>query len=151
MPIPVSSVQGGCDSIVGDLVQGGALLSSVVSPAVGGIQGGVGYVPPTANVVTQITNKSTGVTLNAYSGTITMNNASLANATAVAFTLTNSAIGASDVVVCSLKSGNTASSYQVTVDATALGSCKFNVYNFTGGSLGEAIVINFAVIKGSFV
>jgi hypothetical protein len=151
MPIPTNPLQGTAYSQPNDVVQGGSLLSSVVSPLVGGIQGGVGYVPPSANTVTQLTNKSTGVTLNAYSGTITMNNASLANATAVAFTLTNSAIGASDVVVCALKSGNTASSYILTVDATALGSCKFNLYNFTGGSLSEAVVFNFAVIKGSFV
>ena len=55
--------------------------------------------PTTGGTVTQATNKGTGVTLNTQSGQITMNNAALADAAEVSFTVTNSKIAATDVVV----------------------------------------------------
>jgi len=76
-----------------------------------------------------------------------MNNASLATATTVAFTLTNSTIAANDVVVISEKSGGTSGAYSIHVGAVAAGSCSIEVRNQSGGSLGEAVVLNFAVIK----
>ena len=110
---------------------------------------GLGYGVGTGGSVTQATSKSTGVTLNKAAGQITMNNAALAATTSVAFTLTNSAIGANDTVVVSLASGNTANSYTVSVDAVAAGSCSISLRNYSAGSLGEAVVLNFAVIKGA--
>ena len=53
--------------------------------------------PTTGGTVTQATNKGTGVTLNTQSGQITMNNAALADAAEVSFTVTNSKIAATDV------------------------------------------------------
>lgn len=97
--------------------------------------------------VTQGTSKSTGVTLNRVVGQITMHNAALASSTSVGFTLTNSVIDADDVVFVCIGSGATAASYQVCVDAVAAGSCKFHLRNTSGGSLGEAVVLNFGVIK----
>ena len=108
---------------------------------------GVGYGTGAGGAVTQATNKSTGVTLNTLSGAITMNNASLANATAVGFTVTNNLVAATDVISISIKSGATANSYLVNVDAVADGSFHVLLYNLTGGSLGEAVVLNFAVVK----
>ncbi len=101
----------------------------------------------TGGAVTQATSKATGVTLNRRAGSITMHNAALAAAAEVGFTVTNSEVAASDVVVASIASGATAASYTVTVDAVAAGSFAVTVGNHSAGSLGEAIVINFAVIK----
>lgn len=109
--------------------------------------GGLGYGTGSGGAVTQATSKSTGVTLNKSNGAITMNAASLAATTSVSFTLTNSIIAATDVVVPSIKSGATAASYLVQVDATAAGSCVITLRNYTGGALAEAVVINFVVIK----
>jgi hypothetical protein len=95
---------------------------------------------------TQTTNKSTGVTLNAPCGAITMNGAALAADTTVSFTLTNSSIEATDLLVLNHVSGGTAGSYLLNAQAAA-GSASINVRNITGGSLSEAIVIGFAVIK----
>ena len=120
--------------------QGGSIR--VIGPL-----GAVGYGTGAGGSVTQATNKSTGVTLNAPCGKITMNAASLANATAVGFTFTNSVIAATDTVVVSIGAGGTVNSYTCTVDTVAAGSCHVSLYNFTGGSLAEAVVINFAVIK----
>lgn len=110
---------------------------------------GIGYRTGAGGTVTQATSKSTGVTLNKPSGQITMHNASLASATAVGFTLTNSCIAAADVVHVSIKSGATADCYAVTVDAVAAGSCRISLHNVSGGSLGEAVVLNFAIIKAA--
>lgn len=99
--------------------------------------------------VTQATNKSTGVTLSTESGQITMNNAALGDDTTVEFTVTNTKVGAQDVVLAALASGNTAGAYTLTVDAVAAGSFKLSLRNHSGGSLGEAVVINFVVIGGS--
>lgn len=109
--------------------------------------GGIGYGTGAGGAVTQITSKSTGVTLNALSGTITMNNANVAATTSVAFTLTNTYIAATDVVIVNFKSGNTANSYFVMVDAVAAGSCSISLRNYTAGGLAEAVVLSFAVIK----
>jgi hypothetical protein len=104
-----------------------------------------GYVSGTGTV-TQATNKATGVTLNSPSGQITLNSAALAADTTVSFTLTNSSITANDVLILNHLSGGTAGSYLLNAQAAA-GSASINVRNITAGSLSEAIVIGFAVIK----
>jgi len=96
--------------------------------------------------VTQATNKSTGVTLNAPCGRITMNGAALAATTIVSFTLTNSSIAATDLLVLNHVSGGTVGAYVLNAQAAA-GSAVINVTNVTAGSLSEAVVIGFAIIK----
>jgi hypothetical protein len=109
---------------------------------------GIGYATGAGGTVTQATSKSTGVTLDKICGTITMNNAQLNRDTAVSFTLTNSTIAATDVVVVNIKSGATANAYNVGVTAVAAGSCRIQLHNLLGGTdLSEAVVLSFAVIK----
>lgn len=105
-----------------------------------------GYITGEGGAVTQATSKSTGVTLNTKCGQVTMNAAALAADTTVSFTLTNSTIAATDVLVLNHVSGGTAGSYLLNAQAAA-GSASINVRNVTSGSLSEAIVIGFAVIK----
>ena len=105
-----------------------------------------GYITGEGGAVTQTTSKSTGVTLNTKCGQVTMNAAALAADTTVSFTLTNSTIAATDVLVLNHVSGGTAGSYLLNAQAAA-GSASINVRNITSGSLSEAIVIGFAVIK----
>lgn len=97
--------------------------------------------------VTQATNKSTGVTLNKQYGQITMNNAALAAAAEVAFTLTNSTISSTDLVLVNIQSVGTAGAYFVAVGAVSNGSCSITIGNVSAGSLSQAIVLNFVVIK----
>jgi len=106
----------------------------------------IGYSAAAQGAVTQLTSKSTGVTLNKSAGQITMNNAELANATNVTFTLTNSTISAKDVVILSVSSGATAGAYNCWISGKATGSCTITLRNLSGGALSEAVVINFAVI-----
>ena len=98
--------------------------------------------------VTQATNKGTAVTLNKVAGVVTMNNAALAAAAEVSFTVTNSECTASDVVIVNHASAGTAGSYLVQANTIAAGSFKVTVSNVSGGSLSEAIVLNYKIIKG---
>jgi hypothetical protein len=110
--------------------------------------GGVGYATGAGGAETQLTSKSTTVVLDKICGTITMHNATLAHQTPVAFTLTNSAIEATDVVAVCVKSGGTAGAYLVSAGAVAAGSCSITLFNCqTSGNLSEAVVLQFAVIK----
>tara|TARA_A100001201_G_scaffold9714_1_gene14156 strand:- start:267 stop:686 length:420 start_codon:yes stop_codon:yes gene_type:complete len=105
-----------------------------------------GYVTGDGGAVTQSTSKSTGVTLSKKCGQITLNGAALAADTTVSFTLTNTTVAATDIIVLNHVSGGTAGSYLLNAQAGA-GSASINVRNITSGSLSEAIVIGFAVIK----
>ena len=109
----------------------------------------LGYSSGAQGAVTQATSKSTGVTLNKSLGRITMNAASLAAGTTVTFTLTNSKISASDVVVVSVSGGGTAGAYWPFVSSQASGSAVIGLYNNTAGALAEAVIINFAIIHGA--
>lgn len=107
---------------------------------------GLGYATGAGGTVVQATNKSTGVTLNKVTGEITMNGAALAADTTVSFTLTNSAIAAGDDVMVHHVSGGTVGSYTATALAAG-GSATVTVRNITTGSLSEAIVLKYTVIK----
>jgi hypothetical protein len=108
--------------------------------------GKLGYTTGSGGAVTQATSKSTGVTLNKTNGQITLNNAALAGDTTVSFTLSNTFIAAGDVLVLNHISAGTAGSYLLNAQSAA-GSASINVRNITTGSLSEAIVIAYAVIK----
>ena len=108
--------------------------------------GELGYTAEASGTVTQLTSKSTGVTLNKSAGQITLNNAELANITNVSFTLTNSTISAKDVVILSVASGATAGAYNCWISSKTSGSCVITIRNFSGGALSEAFVLNFVVI-----
>jgi predicted ThiF/HesA family dinucleotide-utilizing enzyme len=107
----------------------------------------IGYSAAAQGTVTQETSKSTAVTLNKSAGRITMNNASLATATNATFTLNNSLLSANDTVILTISGGQaTPGSYNVFANALATGSVSISLRNISGGSLSEAVIINFAVI-----
>jgi len=107
----------------------------------------IGYTAAAQGTVTQATSKSTAVTLNKPAGVITMNNASLATATNATFTLNNSFISANDTVILTISGGQaTAGSYNVFANGLAAGSVSISLRNISGGTLSEAVVINFAII-----
>lgn len=106
--------------------------------------------------VTQLTNRTTGVTFDTTTnrgklcGTITTNNASLGAELAAEFTVTNKAVGINDVVVISQQSGTNGGNTDVYVSTVAEGSFKIKVANnnaAAGTAETGAIIINFAVIK----
>lgn len=109
----------------------------------------LGYTTDAQGTVTQATSKSTGVTLNKSAGQITLNNAALASVTNVTFTLTNSFISANDVLILNVGSGATAGAYNCWVSGLSAGAATITLRNISGGSLSEAVVINFALIHNT--
>jgi len=107
---------------------------------------GLGYGTGAGGTVTQATNKGTAVTLNKPTGQVTTNNAALGSGSTVSFSINNSIITATDVVVVVVSAG---SSYTVQPAFVSGGVFNIRLTNITGGSLSEAVVINFAVIKGA--
>jgi hypothetical protein len=110
----------------------------------------IGYAASAQGTVTQATSKSTAVTLDKSMGRITMNNASLATATNATFTLNNALISANDTVILTISGGQaTAGSYNVFANSLTTGSVSITLRNISGGTLSEAVVINFCVIHGA--
>ena len=106
---------------------------------------GVGY--SSGGAVTQITNRTTGVTLNTLAGAITLISAAgVGIATPASFTVTNSAVAATDTIIVNQKSGTDL--YAIHVTAVAAGSFRITSWT-TGGTTTESPVFNFAVIKGA--
>jgi hypothetical protein len=106
--------------------------------------------------VTQLTSRTTGVTLNTPTGEITLFAAAISGHDADEFTLTNSTIGANDVIMLSVKSGvasGTRRYYQVHAVTVSAGSCVIAVGNLDNASIPaagtESPVIQFVVLKGA--
>ena len=104
---------------------------------------GLGY--SAGGAVTQITSRTTGVTLNALAGAITLVSAA-GSATPASFTVTNSEIAATDTIILNQKSGTDLLELHVT-DVSA-GSFQITFFT-TGGTTTEQPVINFAVVKAA--
>lgn len=115
------------------------------------IGNGLGYGTGAGGTVTQLTSKSTAVTLNKPSGQITMSNAALAAGASVIFYLHNTTIGPSDIVVVKglYIGGVNPQSYQVDTLITQQNDATIMVKNISGSSLSESVVLNFVVIKGA--
>ena len=113
----------------------------------------IGYAASGQGAVTQITSKSTGVTLNKSAGRITMNDAALAGSAAVSFILTNSTISANDTIIVCVSSnttGSAAGAYTTYVSYLAAGSALITLRNLTAStSYSEAVIINFSIIHGA--
>lgn len=108
---------------------------------------GAGYGTGTGagGAITQITGRTTGVTLNTYSGAITLVSAA-GSATPASFTVTNSKVAATDTIILVQKSGTDLLELHVT--AVAAGSFRITFFT-TGGTTTEQPVINFAVVRAA--
>jgi hypothetical protein len=104
---------------------------------------GIGYTAGAGGVVTQITSRTTGVTLNTISGAITLVSAA-GSATYASFTVTNSTVAATDVIIVNQKSGT--DKYETWISNVAAGSFQITFADMSGTTT-EQPVFNFAVIK----
>jgi hypothetical protein len=127
----------------GLLTFGGSVLLSA---------GSFGYATGfgTGNTVTQITSRTTGVTINKVTGKITTDTTSLAAGATAKFTVTNSTVVATDIIILTANTGTTTDQTDIKVQSIAAGSFKIVVANRHASTAETgAIQINFAVIKGS--
>ena len=115
---------------------GGSILSSNATA-------GIGYTTGAGGAVTQSGARTNGVTLNNLCGAITLVSAA-GTTTWQSFTVTNSAVAATDTVIVNQKSGTDL--YEIHV--TAIASSSFRIsFKTTGGTTTEQPVFNFSVIK----
>lgn len=101
----------------------------------------IGYGPSAGGAVTQITSRTTGVTLNKPCGQITLVSAA-GSTTAASFTVTNSFVTATDEISVWQVSGTD----KYTVSVSAVGAGSFEITSATkSGTTTESPVFGFAV------
>ena len=111
--------------------------------------GGIGYTTGAGGAVTQTTSRATGVTINKVTGSITTDATSLAAGDSASFTVSNSAMVATDVPQVAIRSGATNKKTKVNVSAKASGSFEITVHNEDASTAETgAIIIDFVIIKG---
>jgi hypothetical protein len=114
--------------------------------------GGLGYGTGSGGTVTQATSKATAVTLNKPTGQITMNAASLAANAAISFQFNNSLIGVSDTLQLSFKADGVIDYNNYTAQSVinnSAGVAFIVLRNMLGSPQAQAVVLNFAIIKGA--
>jgi len=110
--------------------------------------GKVGYGTGSGGTVTQVTDKTTGVTLNKASGEITMASTTLNGDSTVSFTMTNSVIANTDVMIINQVGGGNIGFYSFNAQCN-LGTANIAVHNMTNTNRSDVIVLRYAVIKGA--
>ncbi|MBN8641277.1 MAG: hypothetical protein J0L86_05625 [Flavobacteriales bacterium] len=144
--IPATDLTGTLPSSVS---LGNAVATSLnATGAITSSSGGIGYTAGNGGVVSQSGSKSTLVELNKLAGNITLNGSILNAGEIVSFTLTNSQIGANDVLFLQHQAVGTFGGYTLN-GRTAAGSAIISIRNNTAASLSEAIVVRFIVIKST--
>lgn len=112
-------------------------------PLLGSDQAAVGYGAGAGDTVTQITDRTTGVTVDALCGSIVL--VSAAGTTSwQSFVVTNNTVVATDTIIVNQKSGSDL--YMIHVTAVSSGSFQIT-FATTSGTTVEQPVFNFAVIK----
>lgn len=103
-----------------------------------------------STTVTQLTNRSTGVTLNSTVGQITTDATSLAAGAEAKFVVTNSYVTSTSVIIINAASGQTADTSVPIVVAVANGSFTIQLTNLNASTADTgAMVINFIVLGGN--
>lgn len=106
---------------------------------------GIGYTTGAGGSVTQLTSRTTAVSINDVSGDITLFSAAGVGSW-TSFTVNNSAIAATDTISLSVKS---ATNTYVLANATAVAAGSFQIsFIAVVGTATDAPVFNFNVIKG---
>ena len=116
-----------------------------------GYRNGDGVLVTTGQTaVTQTSSITTGVTCSAYSGVITTVSQTVATGAEAEFTVTNTLVAATDIVVACIKTHTSAGSFIVATSAVADGSFKLHLTNLHASNAGNnVLVINFIVLKAT--
>ena len=131
----------GCpsDGILGLYGDGGILAKN----------GPLGYGTGAGGTVTQLTSKSTAVTLNKPSGAIITSNSALSAGATTGFNLNNSLITANDTVIVIVGGNGGASAYDVWAHYCIAGVVNISIKNLDSVSRSDNIQISFTIIKGA--
>lgn len=155
MPVSLPSAYQNAPSRLADVTQTMIDLYNVVQQINAGSTStsptsGIGYATGAGGAVTQATSRSTAVTINTVTGTITGNNTSLAAATRASFTVNNSSVALRDTILLSVVSGPTADTSHYFVDGVAAGSFVITAANLNAATADTGTpIINYTVIRGA--
>ncbi len=138
--------------VLGNLTVGGNIIgnTTTTTATIGelSVSGNITFNANINNAVTTGFNKNGGTAVaNGRTGQITSLADAVAKGSAVTFTITNSYINNKDVVIINIASGGSIDAYSVSTTAVNNGNCQVTVTNNGSGSLSQALVFNFAVIK----
>jgi hypothetical protein len=128
-------------TLTGNITGGNLISTGRITSA--NATAGIGYATGAGGTITQGTSRTTSVTINKMSGAITLFSAAGTSAYTT-FTVTNSTVAATDVIIVNQKSGT--DKYQAFVSAVAAGSFAIT-FSDISGTTTEQPVFNFAVIK----
>jgi hypothetical protein len=128
-------------TLTGNITGGNLISTGRITSA--NATAGIGYATGAGGTVTQGTSRTTSVTINKMSGAITLFSAA-GTSGYTTFTVTNSTVAATDVIIVNQKSGT--DKYQAFVSAVAAGSFAIT-FSDISGTTTEQPVFNFAVIK----
>lgn len=120
--------------------------------------GALGYGAGAGGTVTQLTSKSTGVTVNKPSGTIYTHNESLAAGASVSFPFSNNLLDGyffGDTLVVNGAYTKTTINpdgfYRIEASMVGSGGGVIRITNLTGAARAEVLAINFSIVKGARV
>jgi hypothetical protein len=152
MPVTLPNSYTNAPTRLADVTQTMLDLYNVVQQLNGASGSGIGYVTGqgVGGTVSQLTDRSTAVTLNKLSGQITGQGASLAASTSASFTVNNSLVGLNDTIILSVQSGPTANTSVFSVSTVTNGTFVIRAENVSTGTADTgAPILNFNVIKGT--
>lgn len=135
-----------------DVTQTMTDLFNVVQQLNGATGTGIGYATGqgVGGTVTQLTNRSTAVTINKLSGQITGDATSLAAGADATFVVNNSFVNINDTISLSVQSGPTANTSIFTISAVTNGTFSIRIKNVAAATADTgAPILNFNVIKGA--
>lgn len=112
--------------------------------------GGLGYGTGSGGVVTQLTSKTTAVTLNKPSGKIITSSSALGAGETVGFILNNILLTGNDIVKVIVGDAGANGAYQVDCVYCIDGAANITIKNIDSILRIDIIAINFIIIKGSF-
>jgi len=135
----------------GDTMTGSLTVNSTIQSNstifVNGNSSKIGYDTGAGGTTTQgAGSKANQVILNRPTGTVVTSNASLAANTTVTFTLINTVIESTDIVIVSHISGGALGSYNIASEPLA-GKANIIIRNVTAAALAEALTLRFIVLK----
>lgn len=124
-------------------------VGTLTTPVLVNNTGGIGYATGQGGTVTQTTNRTTAVTLNKLTGTITLFSATAAQGV-FSFLVNNTLVSANDTVIVNTKTSITNTNiYIPAVTQVNAGTFRISVYVPTAVGVADQPQINFVVLKGA--
>lgn len=139
----------GIVSATGNVTGGNVLTTAMLASGAittSSSSAGLGYRSGAGSTATQSTSKTNSVTLNNICGQVTCNNSQINGDATVTFTLINSAVAATDVIILNHVGGGNIGEYALNGVCDS-GSANISIHNLTNTNRSDPIEIRFAVIK----